>query len=466
MVSPIARNGGGKTMSALVASLRQELRPMLRLALPVVVGELGWMAMGVVDTMMVGRIDAESIGAASIGRVLFMGVAIFGIGLLLGLDTLVAQAFGAGNRQECQLALLHGLYLSLIIAAPLTALTFVFAGLLDLWGVDPTVRALAAPYLRVVGWATLPILFYSTFRRYLQAMNLVRPVMIALISANLVNVFFNWVLIFGQLGFPALGVVGAAWATVMSSCYMAGFLALAALLHDRSEGWTLRQLPLGLQLARMRRLVELGIPAAMQLLLEVGVFALATVLAGRLTPVALAAHQIALNAASVTYMVPLGISAATAVRVGQALGRRDAPGAGRAGWTGLLLAALFMALAALLFVTAPGAILRAFTTASGVIAAGVSLLYVAAVFQLFDGIQVVATGALRGAGDTRTPMLWNLIGYWVLGLPVGYYLCFSADWGAVGLWIGFSIGLIVVGTILLFVWSRLVRRWRTVGLAA
>jgi MATE family multidrug resistance protein len=204
----------------------------------------------------------------------------------------------------------------------------------------------------------------------------------------------------------------------------------------------------------------------MQLLLEVGVFALATVLAGRLTPVALAAHQIALNAASVTYMVPLGISAATAVRVGQALGRRDAPGAGRAGWTGLLLAALFMALAALLFVTAPGAILRAFTTASGVIAAGVSLLYVAAVFQLFDGIQVVATGALRGAGDTRTPMLWNLIGYWVLGLPVGYYLCFSADWGAVGLWIGFSIGLIVVGTILLFVWSRLVRRWRTVGLPA
>jgi MATE family multidrug resistance protein len=466
MVSLVARCGGGNAMSGVLASLRQELRPMLRLALPVVVGELGWMAMGVVDTMMVGRIDAESIGAASIGRVLFMGVAIFGIGLLLGLDTLVAQAYGAGKRRECQLALLDGVYLSLLIAAPLTALTFVFAGLLDLWGVDPTVRELAGPYLRVVCWATLPILFYSTFRRYLQAMNLVRPVMIALISANLVNVFFNWVLIFGRLGFPALGVVGAAWATVMSSCYMAGFLALAALLHDRSEGLTLRQLRLRFQPTRMRRLVALGFPAAMQLLLEVGVFALATVLAGRLTPVALAAHQIALNAASVTYMVPLGISAATAVRVGQALGRRDAPGAGRAGWTGLLLAALFMALAAVLFVAAPGAILRAFTTAPGVIAAGVALLYVAAVFQLFDGIQVVATGALRGAGDTRTPMLWNLIGYWILGLPVGYYLCFSAGWGAVGLWIGLSIGLIVVGTILLIVWSRLVRRWKSVGLPA
>jgi len=440
-------------------NLRRELRPMLRLAVPVVLAELGWMTMGVVDTMMVGRIDAESIGAVSIGRALFLVVAIFGIGILLGLDTVVSNAFGAGEFRECHLALLHGVYLSLLMTLPLMAAVFGLSGLLEDWGVDPAVRDLARSYARAVSCSALPIFLYATFRRYLQAINLVRPVMIALISANLVNVAANWVLIFGHLGLPALGVTGAAWATVLASSYMALFLIAAALLHDRQEGNRLRGLPLRPVVARLGRLLRLGLPAATQLLLEVGVFALVTVLAGRLAPAALAAHQIALNAASVTYMVPLGISAAAAVRVGQALGRKDRAGAGMAGWTALLLGASFMSLAALAFVAVPRWIVRAFSADAQVIAAGAALLYVAAVFQLFDGIQVVATGALRGAGDTRTPMLWNLVGYWVLGLPVGYFLCFHAGSGVVGLWVGLSIGLIVVGSVLLRVWSRRARRW-------
>lgn len=446
-------------MAIALSSLRVELRPMLRLAVPVVLAELGWMAMGVVDTMMVGRIDAESIGAVSIGRALFLVVAIFGIGLLLGLDTLVSNAFGAGDLAECHIALLHGAYLSLLMTLPLMGVVYGLSGLLDVWGVDPAVRALARPYARVVSLSALPIFLYATFRRYLQAINLVRPVMIALVSANLVNAAANWVLIFGHLGLPALGTEGAAWATVLSSTYMALFLIAAALLHDRQEGARLRRLPLRLVTARLGRLLRLGLPAAAQLLLEVGVFALVTTLAGRLAPAALAAHQIALNAASLTYMVPLGISAAGAVRVGQALGRKDPAGAARAGWTALLLGASFMSVAALAFVSIPRGIVRAFTTDPHVIAAGAALLYVAAVFQLFDGVQVVATGALRGAGDTRTPMLWNFVGYWVLGLPVGYYLCFHMGQGAVGLWVGLSIGLIVVGSILLRVWSRRSRRW-------
>jgi MATE family multidrug resistance protein len=409
--------------------------------------------------MMVGRIDAESIGAVSVGRALFLAAAICGIGLLLGLDTVVSNAFGAGRPEECHLALLHGVYLSLLMTLPLMAAVWGLSGMLDAWGIDPAVRALAVPYARAVSWSTLPIFLYATFRRYLQAINLVRPVMIALISANVVNVVANWILIFGHLGFPALGSTGAAWATVLSSIYMALFLLAAVLLHDRQDGGRLRELALRPSIVRLLRLLRLGLPAAAQLLLEVGVFALATTLAGRLAPAALAAHQIALNAASLTYMVPLGISAAGAVRVGQALGRRDPEGAGRAGWTALLLGGAFMSLAALAFVAVPRWIIRAFTADPDVIASGVALLYVAAVFQLFDGIQVVATGALRGAGDTRTPMLWNLVGYWILGLPVGYYLCFRLGYGAVGLWIGLSIGLIVVGSILLRVWSRLARRW-------
>jgi MATE family multidrug resistance protein len=446
-------------MTSRTVALKQEVRPMLRLALPVVLAEIGWVAMGVIDVMMVGRIDAESIGAVSVGRAAFFVVAIFGIGLLLGLDTLVSQAYGAGDIRECHLGLLHGVYLSLAMTAPLMLVARAIGVGIGFWGIDPGVHAQALPYLAAVSWSALPVFLYATFRRYLQAINLVRPVMIALLSANVVNVIANWILIFGKLGAPALGAVGAGWATVVSNCYMALFLIVTAVLHDREEGTGLLRIPWRPEAARLRRLLGLGLPAALQLLLEIGVFALATVLAARLEPSVLAAHQIAINAASVTYMVPLGVSSAAAVRVGQALGRRDAVGAASAGWTALLLGAGFMALAAVAFVLFPRWILRAFTAQAEVLAAGVALLYVAAVFQLFDGLQVVAIGALRGAGDTRTPMIWNLVGYWLLGLPVGYYLCFFAGYGAVGLWIGLSVGLIVVGTILLIAWARQTSGW-------
>jgi multidrug resistance protein, MATE family len=208
----------------------------------------------------------------------------------------------------------------------------------------------------------------------------------------------------------------------------------------------------------VRRLVGLGLPAALQVTLEVGVFAAATALAGRLAPVALASHQIALNVASFVFMVPLGVASASAVLVGHAVGRRDRPGAGRAGWTALALIAGFMLGVAAVFVTVPHWLLMVFTRDSGVIAVGTRLLFVAAIFQLFDGLQAVATGVLRGVGDTRTPMLWNLAGHWGFGLPVGYSLCFVAGWGVIGLWIGLSVGLILVGSVLVFVWAKHVRR--------
>ena len=444
-------------MTAILRGLKRELRPMLGLAVPVVLAELGWMAMGVVDTMMVGRVSAEAIGAVSIGRALLMVVAVFGIGLLLGLDTVVSQAFGAGRLEDCRRFLLQGLYLSVFLAVPLTLAVRVLGSFLDDWGVDPAVVPLAQRYVKAVSWSLLPVFLYTAFRRYLQSINLVRPVMIALVSANLVNVAGNWVLVFGHLGAPRLGAEGSGWATSIASAYMALFLLAAALLHDRDAG--LLRIGLAIDPARLRRLLQLGFPAALQLLLEVGVFALATALAGRLDPFSLAAHQIALTAASFTFMVPLGVSSAAAVRVGQALGRRDPPAARRAGWTALLLGSSFMLLAAIAFVLFPANVVRLFSSDPRVISSGVLLLYLAAVFQLFDGVQVVAAGALRGAGDTRTPLASNLVGHWVLGLPVGYYLCFVTGWGAVGLWIGFSLGLIAVATLLLAVWSVRTRGW-------
>ncbi len=316
---------------------------------------------------------------------------------------------------------------------------------------------LAQPYLDVLTWSVFPLLLYAAFRRYLQGMGVVRPVMIALVTANIVNAIVNWILIFGHFGAPAMGVRGAAWATVLSRVVMAGYLLVVILVRERGRKPGLFQTPLRIEWAWMRRLLVLGFPAAGQLTLEVGVFAAATALAARLPPIALASHQIAINIAAVSFMVPLGVSSAGAVRVGHAVGRRDPDGAERSGWTALLFGVGFMSGAAIAFVLVPRVLIGAFTTDEGVLRIGVSLLLVAAVFQLFDGLQGVATGVLRGLGDTRTPMLWNLFGHWFVGLPLGYSLCFVLGFGIAGLWWGLSTGLIICGVALLVVWYRRIR---------
>lgn len=439
-------------LQAIRAGLRAELAPMFRLAWPVATAELGWMAMGLVDTMMVGRVSAEAIGAVSIGSHLFFAIAIFGIGTLLGLDYLVAHAFGAGRMVDARRSLVHGVYLSVLMSAVLTAVLLVFVPRLEGLGIRPEIARETAPYLRALIWGLLPLLLYATLRRYLQALGLVRVVMMALVSANLINVAGNWVLVFGHLGAPALGAEGSGWATSISRVYMFLFLLAYVVWHERRNGAD-GALSWRFDPQRFKQLVRLGLPSAFQLVLEVGVFAAASVLAGNLGAVPLAAHQVALGAAAFTFMVPLGISSAAAVRVGHAMGRVDARGAAQAGWTGLMMSAAFMSLAALAFFTIPGWIIRAFTNESTVLATGVALLGVAAVFQLFDGLQVVATGALRGLGDTRTPMLANLAGHWFLGLPVGYGLCFWFGTGVFGLWIGLCVGLVTVAIALISVWS-------------
>jgi multidrug resistance protein, MATE family len=446
-------------MRSMLVGLRAELPPMARLATPVVVAELGWIAMGVVDIAMVGRLGPEAIGAVGVGSVVFFAIAVFGIGVLLGLDTLVAQAYGAQRLEECHRWLFHGVALSVLLAVPLTGVTALVLAVLDRWGLDPAVQQLVGPYFSRIVWSILPLLLYTAFRRYLQAMGLAAPVMMALVSANLINVAANWVLVFGHLGAPRLGVDGAAWATCVSRVYLALFLLFAIVRHDRLQRTGLWQAPRRLDLTRLRRLAALGVPAAVQVTLEVGVFAAATALAGRLDASTLAAHQIVLSVAGVTFMVPLGVGAAGAVRVGHAVGRGDPSGARDAGWAALVLGTGFMACAGLVFVLVPYPILRLFTADPTVLAIGVPLVFVAALFQLFDGLQGVATGVLRGLGDTRTPMLWNLAGHWAIGLPVGYWLCFHRGWDAVGLWVGLCVGLMVVGSVLVVTWFRRAAPW-------
>ena len=435
---------------------------MFRLAVPVVLAEMGWMTMGMADALMVGPLGPEAIGAVGVGTSLFMGVVIFAMGLLLGLDTLVSHAFGAGRIEECHRWLVHGVVLALVMSLPTAGALIWMTASLEAWGLNPAVLALTRPYLHVLTWSVVPLLLYSAFRRYLQGMGVVRPVMVALVAANIINVVANWLLIYGRFGFPELGVPGSAWATVFSRVVMAGTLLVTILYRERHERSKVFG-NLALDLGWFRRLFRLGAPAASQVTLEVGVFAAATALAGRLPAVSLAAHQLALNYAALTFMVPLGVASAGAVRVGHAVGRRDPSGASRSGWTALLFGVGFMSAAALIFVAIPRVLLDPFTDDLGVMEVGAGLLLVAAIFQLFDGLQGVATGVLRGLGDTRSPMLWNLAGHWFIGLPLGYWLAFGVGVGVVGLWWGLSIGLMICGVALLLVWRRRIRQLERSG---
>jgi MATE family multidrug resistance protein len=427
---------------------------MLALASPVVIAEVGWVAMGIVDTLMVGPLGPEAIGAVGLGSTLFIAIGVFAMGLLLGLDPLVAQAFGARRIEECHRWLVAGVWLAVLVALPVMAVVYLLDALLPYLGLPPEVLVLARPYLGILGWSLPPLLLYVAFRRYLQAMNIVAPVTYTLIAANVVNAIANGILISGKLGAPALGVRGAALATLISRIIMAAALFLVILRRERHTVPRLQDTPMTLDLRRVRRLITLGLPAGGQMLLEVGVFAAATALAGRVSATALAAHQIAINMASLTFMIPLGLASAAAVRVGQALGRRDPHGAMTAGWTAIGLGVSFMAAAALVFLVAPAPLIRAFSDNGTVVELGVRLLFVAAFFQLFDGLQGVTTGALRGLGDTRTAMLWNLGGHWMIGLPLGYLLCFRWGRGVVGLWWGLSAGLVICGVSLITVWWR------------
>lgn len=443
-----------------LSALRTEIRPMLRLALPLVLAELGWMSMAIVDTMMVGRLpdSAAAIGAASISFNLFHAIIFFGEGLLIGLDTLVSQSFGAGRREDCYRSLVNGIYLSIILAPLLTAPLLLFPFLLQHIGVEPRIAILAIPYMKSLAAGALPLLIYFAVRRAMQAMNMVRPVTFALVTANLFNLLGNWLFIYGKWGFPAMGVVGSGWSTAVARLYMAAFLLGYLFWYDRRHHTELLKTPVEIDLGRIRRLIALGLPAAIQFTLEVSVFALVTVLIAKLGAVPLASHQIALNTVALTYMVPLGISSAASVRVGQAIGRKSPKAAVDAGGTAILLGAAFMSLAGIVLLLFPRQIAQIYTHDQEVIRNCVLLLAAGAAFQLFDGIQSVATGALRGAGDTRTPMFCHFTGYWVIGLPLGAWLCFHRGWGAFGLWVGLSLSLILIGIILLLAWRRMTRR--------
>lgn len=433
---------------------KPELRTLAKLALPVVLAELGWMLQGVVDVVMVGKLGPSAIGAVALGNALYYPITLFAFGLLLGLDTVVSQAFGRGDRDACPRALAQGVYIAVAVTAPAMLATLLPAMLLPHFGVDQSLIAPARSYLGVLLWGTLPLLLYAATRRYLQAIGEVRIVTLTFVVSNLVNWGANAVLIYGKLGMPAMGPRGSALATVISRILMAVMLlAYAAWFEGRRHYALWRRWPAP-QLAELRILLRLGLPSALHLLVEVAAFETATILAARISVDALAAHQIALNYAALAFMVPLGISAAASISVGHAIGAGDGAKARRAGWLSLGLAVTFMLCSATTFVAAPRILIALYTRDPHVVSIGVTLLALAAIFAVFDAVQVVMTGALRGMGLTRVPMLVNLAGYWILGIPLGIVLAFPMHRGVKGLWTGLCTALVLVAVLLFNYWRH------------
>ena len=429
-------------------SFRAELGAMVRLALPIVVVQLGQMLMGVVDTVMVGHVSAEAIAAVALGNLYFFGAAIFGMGALMALDPVVAQAVGAGDTVAIARGVQRGLILALGLSVVATALLLPARPVLRLLHQPAGVADVAATYARVEIAGILPFYLFGALRQSLQAIKRIAPIVGAIVAGNLTNVGLNYLWIYGKLGFRAGGAIGSAWATSVSRWVMLALLLAVAWRSLRPQLLPLRRESLAWE--PLQRMVALGAPIGVQYELEYGVFAVVGIMMGWMGTAQLAGHQVALNLASLAFMVPLGVSAAAAVLVGHAVGRGDIAEARRAAAAALVCGVGFMAASALVMLLVPTFLARIYTTDAGVAALAASLIPIAGVFQVFDGIQVVSIGILRGVADTRAPMVVNVLGFWLVGLPVSAALGFGAAGGPRGLWWGLTVGLMLVALVLIW----------------
>jgi MATE family multidrug resistance protein len=426
---------------------RNEVRALAVLALPIIVSQLGMIGMTTADTVMVGRLGAVPLAAAGLGSAIHTFTLVICTGILLGMAPLVSQAFGASDHDRCRKILIQGLWLAALLSLPLM-LTTIFGKPIAHWtGVEEDVADLTGRYLFSLTLGIPPLLLFNALRQYLEGMGRARPSMVITFIGLVVNVIGNYLLIWGVGRIPALGLVGTGYATSIGRWVM--LLCTLIYIHLHPGIRPFEHVSIRPDRALLRRMMAIGAPAGAHFGLEVGLFAFAAVMMGWLGPIPLAAHQVVLNLAATTFMVALGTSIAGSIRVGQHIGAAREKSMHHAVFATYLIGVGFMALCALTFLLIPRTLIGFYTHDVAIVDVGVPLLLCAAAFQVFDGAQVAATGVLRGAADTRIPMIVALVGYWLFGLPVGYWLGFHTRLGAVGVWIGLSVGLGVVAMLLL-----------------
>jgi MATE family multidrug resistance protein len=446
---------------------REEFRAMLSLGWPIILTNLAQSAMTATDVMMMGWLGPHALAAGALGSNLYFGPMIAGLGLMLATGPLLAAEIGR-NRfavHELRRTVRKGLWSAVVIAAVIWFILWRSDAILIAMGQDEALAQQAASYVRALMWGVLPFYWYTVLRCFVAALERPRWALIIVLVAVAFNALGNWCLVFGNLGFPALGIVGSGLATSLASIVMFGGLALVLVTERRFRRYHLFGRFWKMDLQRLGDLLRLGLPISGLLAFEVTVFNAAAFAMGLIGADSIAAYAIAIQVSSLTFMVPLGLGQAATVRVGIAFGARDRDAARRAGWTALAMGVGFMAVMALLMVSFPLKFIGAFITLDdpanrAVIGLATSFLAFAAMFQVVDGAQAVTGGMLRGLHDTRWPMILAAIGYWGIGLPLGIFLAFKIGLQGAGIWIGLSAGLAVVAAFLLIRWLRRERIWR------
>lgn len=433
-----------------------EWRAMASIATPVVVVQVGMMLMGVVDTLMVGRVSANALAAVALGNLYFFNCIVIPMGALMALDPLVAQAVGADDHAAVTRAIQRGMLLAILLGLAATLVMLPVRPVLQAFRQPAEIIPGATTYVHVGAWSMVPFLAFMVLRQSLQALHRLAPIVITIVVANLLNAALNWALIFGHLGLPRLEVTGAAIATVIGRWFMVVLLLVVAWRHlrphlSRLDRHSMAARPIG-------RMLALGIPIGLQQFLEYSAFAAVGLLMGTFGAVQVASHQIALNLAALTFMVPVGVAAAGAVRVGHAIGAADLSRARRAAKIAFILGAGFMLTTAALFLLLPRPLAALYSPDPSVIAIAAALIPIAGVFQVFDGTQAVGAGVLRGLGDTRVPLIAMLSGYWLIGIPVSVVLGLHTRLGPEGLWWGFVAGLAATALFLVIRVRMLLRR--------
>ncbi len=439
-------------------ALGNQVKTTFILAYPVMLSQLGQVAVGVADSMMVGRLGALELAASSLANSIFFVILMFGIGISMGLTPLVSKSFGKGKTHQISRLFSNSLLINFSTSLVLFGIILLFSQNLSVLNQPKEVEVLALPFLSIITASLVPLMVFQTFKQFLEGLSQTKQAMFITIAANLVNVFLNWLLIWGYWGFPELGFLGAAWATLISRVLMMVLMGAYVLYSKRFADFGLRILGFKPNWTLCQRILKIGIPTGFQFIFEVSAFSAAAIMMGWIGVNALAGHQIALNLASISYMMATGLATAGMIRVSHYIGKEDYKGMREAGMVAFGMVATFMFVCALLFFLLRFFLPTLYIDDPQVISLAASLLVLAGLFQLSDGIQVVGLGVLRGLEDVKVPTIVTFLAYWGLGLPLGYLLAFKMGFAEKGIWIGLLIGLTLTAGMLLYRFNRLSKK--------
>lgn len=431
-------------------SLKEEIFKTFKLAYPVIIGQLGIIMMGVVDSIMVGRLGPIPLAAASLGNSLIFIILIIGIGSSIVVSPLVAILVGGNRFSECGTYFRQSFLVNIALSIVMIVIILLGVNFIYLLNQPTEIIEQTIIYMSIVGLSALPLMIYQTYKQFIEGLSVMKPAMIIALSANFINAFANWVLIFGELGFPKLGIAGAAWATFASRVFMAAAIMFYVMRNEKFKQYDVNFHFRGINFPIIKKILRLGLPSGFQYFFEVGAFSFAVIMIGWIGANELAAHQIAINLASISFMAVLGISQAASIRVGNAMGEQSVYRIRKAGFTGIFLGASIMSLAGLTFILLNNFLPTLYIDDEAVISIASRLIIIAALFQLSDGTQAVGIGVLRGLTDIKGPTIITFVAYWIISLPIAYILAFNFNLGVDGVWIGLLIGLTASALMLTF----------------